>query len=154
MDELAERVGSGRERVDLLLIGRRELRTNNSWMHNVPALVAGRERCVLLRPSRGRGSAPASPTATLAVLESRVHNAAACRCTSPTRCAPASSACRTAGATRRARRGRRVAGSHPGVSVNDWTDDQLVESVVGQSMLNGVPVRLRAMAPNERADAA
>src|SRR5262249_23757515 len=33
--------------LDLLLIGRRELRTNNSWMHNVPALVSGRDRCVL-----------------------------------------------------------------------------------------------------------
>ena len=29
---------------------------------------------------------------------------------------------------------------------NDWTDDQLVESVVGQSVLNGVPVRLRSVA--------
>jgi hypothetical protein len=36
------------------------------------------------------------------------------------------------------------------VSVNDWTDDQLVESVVGQSVLNGVPVRLRALSPDER----
>ena len=36
-----------------------------------------------------------------------------------------------------------VAGAHAGVSANDWTDDQLVERVVGQSVLNGVPVRLR-----------
>src|SRR6185369_11995741 len=33
---------------ELVLIGRRDPRTNNSWMHNVPAMVAGRERCVLL----------------------------------------------------------------------------------------------------------
>ena len=38
---------------------------------------------------------------------------------------------------------QRVAGSRPGVSANDWTDDQLVEGLVGQSILNGVPVRLR-----------
>jgi hypothetical protein len=37
---------------------------------------------------------------------------------------------------------QRTAGAHPGVSANDWTDDELVESVVGQSILNGVPVRL------------
>jgi anaerobic selenocysteine-containing dehydrogenase len=37
---------------------------------------------------------------------------------------------------------QKVAGSHPGVSANDWTDDSVVESVVGQSILNGVPVRL------------
>jgi anaerobic selenocysteine-containing dehydrogenase len=39
---------------------------------------------------------------------------------------------------------QRVAGARPGVSINDWTDDQFVEAVVGQSVLNGVPVRLRA----------
>ena len=35
---------------------------------------------------------------------------------------------------------------HAGVSVNDWTDDQDVEALVGQSILNGVPVRLRPAA--------
>jgi hypothetical protein len=30
------------------------------------------------------------------------------------------------------------------VSANDWTDEGAVEGVVGQSILNGVPVRLRA----------
>jgi hypothetical protein len=28
------------------------------------------------------------------------------------------------------------------VSVNDWTDANVVESIVGQSILNGVPVTL------------
>jgi len=42
-----------------------------------------------------------------------------------------------------------VAGRHPGVSANDWTDDQQVEAIVGQSILNGVPVRLRALASSE-----
>ena len=32
----------------LLLIGRRQLRSNNSWMHNAPTLVKGPERCTLL----------------------------------------------------------------------------------------------------------
>jgi hypothetical protein len=31
------------------------------------------------------------------------------------------------------------------VSANDGTDDQLVESFVGQSVLNGVPVTLRRL---------
>src|ERR671921_1312439 len=31
----------------MLLIGRRQLRSNNSWMHNLPALVKGKERCTL-----------------------------------------------------------------------------------------------------------
>jgi anaerobic selenocysteine-containing dehydrogenase len=33
---------------DLVLISRRDLRSNNSWMHNVPVLVKGRNRCTLL----------------------------------------------------------------------------------------------------------
>ena len=41
---------------------------------------------------------------------------------------------------------QKVAGAHPGVSANDWTDSTVVESVVGQSVLNGVPVRLRPLA--------
>jgi anaerobic selenocysteine-containing dehydrogenase len=31
----------------LVLVGRRDLRSNNSWMHNVPGLVSGRPRCTL-----------------------------------------------------------------------------------------------------------
>jgi len=31
-----------------LLIGRRQLRSNNSWMHNIDVLMRGRERCTLL----------------------------------------------------------------------------------------------------------
>ena len=41
---LAER----RNTKGLVLIGRRQLRSNNSWMHNVSILVKGRPRCTLL----------------------------------------------------------------------------------------------------------
>jgi hypothetical protein len=30
------------------MCGRRHLRSNNSWMHNVPVLVKGKDRCTLL----------------------------------------------------------------------------------------------------------
>jgi anaerobic selenocysteine-containing dehydrogenase len=40
---LAEPVDGG-----LTLIGRRELRSNNSWMHNLPTLVRGKARCTAL----------------------------------------------------------------------------------------------------------
>ncbi|MBJ8343534.1 molybdopterin oxidoreductase family protein [Antrihabitans sp. YC2-6] len=33
---------------DLKLIGRRHLRSNNSWLHNIPAMVKGRDRCTAL----------------------------------------------------------------------------------------------------------
>src|SRR5262249_14379783 len=31
-----------------LLVGRRQLRSNNSWLHNLPKLTAGRNECTLL----------------------------------------------------------------------------------------------------------
>ena len=37
-----------REPDDLVLVSRRHLRSNNSWLHNVPALMKGRDRCTLL----------------------------------------------------------------------------------------------------------
>ncbi|MGP4001500.1 molybdopterin-dependent oxidoreductase [Streptomyces sp. 8N706] len=41
-------LGALAERPDgLVLVGRRHLRSNNSWMHNVPALTGGSNRCTL-----------------------------------------------------------------------------------------------------------
>ncbi len=36
-----------RDRPALVLVGRRDLRSNNSWMHNLPVLVKGKARCTL-----------------------------------------------------------------------------------------------------------
>jgi anaerobic selenocysteine-containing dehydrogenase len=33
---------------ELVLIGRRQVRSNNSWMHNVPTMIRGSNRCTLL----------------------------------------------------------------------------------------------------------
>jgi anaerobic selenocysteine-containing dehydrogenase len=43
--ESLARNGDGPE---MMLIGRRDLRSNNSWMHNLPLLVSGPARCTLL----------------------------------------------------------------------------------------------------------
>ncbi len=44
---LAGYAGDAPSNGDLVLIGRRQLRSNNSWMHNLPALVKGKDRCTL-----------------------------------------------------------------------------------------------------------
>jgi len=46
LPRLAERLDRPDE--DLVLISRRHLRSNNSWMHNVKVLVKGKDRCTLL----------------------------------------------------------------------------------------------------------
>ena len=38
----------GKANGKMLLIGRRDLRSNNSWMHNLHVLTKGKERCTLL----------------------------------------------------------------------------------------------------------
>jgi len=43
---LREALGARRDGIQL--IGRRELRSKNSWLHNVAALIKGPERCTLL----------------------------------------------------------------------------------------------------------
>lgn len=44
------------EKPAFLLVGRRHLRSNNSWMHNLPRLSAGRPRCTLeIHPDDARG---------------------------------------------------------------------------------------------------
>jgi len=46
LDRLHARLG--RAEPPLVLVSRRHVRSNNSWMHNVPSLVRGRDRCTLL----------------------------------------------------------------------------------------------------------
>jgi anaerobic selenocysteine-containing dehydrogenase len=138
--------------LDLLLIGRRELRTNNSWMHNVPALVAGRDRCVLYvhpQDAQRAGLRDSEP----AVLESRVHSGVV-----PVRVTdevmPGVVSLPHGWGHAASGPWQSVASAHPGVSANDFTDDQRVESFVGQSILNGVPVRVRRVEQPAAYDAA
>jgi anaerobic selenocysteine-containing dehydrogenase len=124
----------------LLLVGRRELRTNNSWMHNVPALVSGKERCVLLvHPDDARRAGLRD--GDTAVLESRVYRGEV-----PVRVSdemrPGVVSLPHGWGHAAAARWLRTAGVRPGVSFNDWSDDAETEAIVGQSILNGVPVWL------------
>jgi anaerobic selenocysteine-containing dehydrogenase len=144
MDKLAGELEGARTNGELLLIGRRELRSNNSWMHNVAALTSGRERCVLyVNPvdAQRAGLRDSEP----AELESAVHTG-----TVPVRVTdevmPGVVSLPHGWGHKASAPWQKVAGNNPGVSANDFTDDQRVEGVVGQSILNGVPVKLRPAA--------
>jgi anaerobic selenocysteine-containing dehydrogenase len=137
--ELAKNGSSGRE--GLLLIGRRDLRSSNSWMHNVEALVSGHQRCELLVHPSDAERAGVRDGET-AILKSRVYCGPV-----PIRVSdeimqgvvslPHGWGHKDVG------RWQKVASAHAGVSMNDWTDDNDVEAVVGQSILNGIPVQLQ-----------
>jgi anaerobic selenocysteine-containing dehydrogenase len=49
LPRLAERLhGAGTARDGMVLVSRRHLRSKNTWLHNVPVLVTGKDRCTLI----------------------------------------------------------------------------------------------------------
>jgi anaerobic selenocysteine-containing dehydrogenase len=127
----------------LLLIGRRTLRSNNSWMHNCERLVSGRERCVLLMhpdDARQRGLA----TGQRAVLKSRAGRIEVSLDVSDEVMPGVVSLPHGWGHDRPGTQ-LRVAALHPGVSMNDAVDDACVDALSGTSILNGLPVSVEAI---------
>ena len=123
-----------------LLIGRRHLRSNNSWMHNLPALAGGTNRCTLqIHPD----DAAALGITDLAVvtgpagkLEVPVEITDAIR---PGVVSLPHGWGHTEPGTRMA-----VAATQPGVNVNALLDSSLLEPLSGTAVLSGVPVELAA----------
>ena len=138
-------LGTRPEPGELLLVGRREVRTGNSWLHNLPSLVSGKERCVLfVHPDDAK--AAGLRDGDEAWMTSEVHSGPI-----PIQlhddirpgvvCLP------HGWGHAEVLPWQGTAGSHAGTSMNDWTNDAEVEAVVGQSILTGIPVRL---SPDER----
>jgi len=125
----------------LTLIGRRDLRTNNSWMHNSRRLVKGPARCTLLMhpqdaTRRGIGDG------ALVEVRSRVGAlTVAVQLTEDVMPGVVSLPHGWGHDRPGVRLG--VAAAHPGVSVNDLTDEQSVDALCGNAALNGVPVLVR-----------
>ena len=123
-----------------LLIGRRHLRSNNSWMHNLPALSGGSNRCTLqIHPDdaadlgltdiaiiKGPGGELLAPIEVTDVMRRGVvslphgwgHN--------------------------RGGTGQQLASSHPGVNVNQLNDGTHLDRLSGTAVLNGIPVEISA----------
>jgi anaerobic selenocysteine-containing dehydrogenase len=132
----------GMDGFDLLLIGRRQLRSNNSWMHNYPRLMKGRDRCTLLlhpADAAARGIAPGSPVR----IASRAGSVEVPAEVSEEMMPGVVSLPHGFGHGR-AGIGQAVAAAHPGASANDVTDDRLLDTLTGNAALNGVPVRVEA----------
>ncbi|MEU6369725.1 molybdopterin oxidoreductase family protein [Streptomyces sp. NPDC046931] len=130
----------GERAAGLVLVGRRHLRSNNSWLHNVPALTGGSNRCTLhVHPEdaerlglvdgafvrvKGAGGAVTAPVEVTDTVRRGVvslphgwgHD----------------------------RPGTRMshAALDPGVNVNQLLDGSLLDPLSGNAVLNGVPVEL------------
>lgn len=124
----------------LVLIGRRSLRSNNSWMHNSARLVKGPLRCTL-RVHPTDAAARGLRTGDVA----RVHNAVGAL-EAPVEISdevmpgvvslPHGWGHDAPGAR------LSVAATRPGVNVNRVVDDRVIDPVSGTGVLNGVPVEV------------
>ncbi len=125
-----------------LLIGRRHLRDNNSWMHNSEKLMKGHNRCtIMMHPSDATkikisandvvkvtsrvGSVDIPVDVTSAIMPGVVS-------------IPHGYGHRLPGVL------LEVAGRYAGVSMNDLTDDQDVDAVTGNAVLNGIRVKIES----------
>jgi hypothetical protein len=138
----------------LVLINRRQLRDNNSWLHNVPKLVSGPRRCTLLvNPADAAGLGLA--TGDLARVRSRVGEVVVPVEISDTVMRGVVCLPHGYGHGREGVR-QRVAVAHAGESVNDLTDDQAVDTLSGNAAFSGLPVQIErwvAPGPGDAADA-
>ena len=128
---------------EMVLIGRRHLRSNNSWMHNVPTMVGGSNQCTLLvhpddarRLGLGEGAS--------ACVRSRVGEVEAPVVISDEVMPGVVSLPHGWGHDAPGVR-MRVASANAGVSVNDLTDEQVVDPISGNAALNAVPVTVVAV---------
>jgi anaerobic selenocysteine-containing dehydrogenase len=128
----------------LLLIGRRDLRSNNSWLHNAPTLMAGRERCTLLvhpedAAARGlRGGAKARVRGANGVIEAAVEISD--EVARGVVCLPHGFGHDQAGVR------LRVASQRPGVNFNALPSPHVLDVPSGTSAVNGVPVEVERIA--------
>ena len=127
----------------MTLIGRRQLRSNNSWMHNVGHLVRGRDRCTaqihpddvrrlgleedgLVRIASRQGTIEVPVEMTDGIMPGVVsvphgwgHDDPESRLS--------------------------VAAAHPGANSNLLADDLAVDELSGNAVLNGIPVEVTAV---------
>lgn len=129
----------------VLLIGRRDARTCNSWMHNSRRLVKGPRRCTAqLHPE----------TAALAGIAAGQTMRVSSRAGSielpaeiTTDLAPGVVSIPHGWGHDRPGVRLPVASAHAGVSANDLTDELLLDVLSGNAALNGVPVQIAAVPP-------
>jgi anaerobic selenocysteine-containing dehydrogenase len=127
---------------EFVVVGRRHLRSNNSWMHNVPSLVKGRELCTLVvnRADAERLGLVAGGRAEVTSRVGRVELTVEVS----DDIAPGVVSIPHGWGHDRPGAELSVARRHAGVNSNLLTDDLRVDPLSGTAVLNGVPVRVAA----------
>lgn len=124
----------------LLLIGRRHVRSNNSWLHNSHRLVKGKNRCTLIIHPEDANHASIKD-GDLVSVNSRVGHIQIEAEISEDIMQGVVSIPHGWGHKREGVN-LSIASKRPGVSINDITDDRFVDKLSGTSVLNGIPVQV------------
>ena len=133
----------------LVVIGRRHLRSNNSWMHNLPTLARGKPRCTALvhpQDAAARGLRDGARGRLRRVMTDAAPGASAPELLVDIEVSdevmpgvislPHGWGHDLPGAR------LSVAAAHPGVNLNALLDDQVRDPLSGNAVLSGVPVDL------------
>jgi anaerobic selenocysteine-containing dehydrogenase len=142
-DDLPRLRAALRERpAAIVLVGRRHLRSNNSWMHNVPALTGGTNRCTLHIHPEDAARLGLADGAAVRVKGAGGEVVAPAEVTDAVRRGVVS----LPHGWGHDRPGTRMshAALDPGVNVNQLLDGSLLDPLSGTAVLNGVPVELAA----------
>jgi len=138
--ELLDRARNG----GMVLIGRRQLRSNNSWMHNLLPLVKGKDRCTAwINPADAErigviDGAPVSVRSRTGAVEISVE-------VTPDIMPGVVSIPHGWGHDGDGLR-LAVAEAHAGVNSNILADETLVDPISGNAVFNGIPVEVAAVA--------
>lgn len=126
----------------LLLIGRRQLRSNNSWLHNSERMVKGKQRCtILMHPDDAADRDLLSGQNVL--VRSRVGEIVLPVEVTEEMMRGVVSIPHGWGHDRSGNQ-LEVAQQHAGASINDLTDSQAIDALCGTAAFNGTPVTVVA----------
>jgi anaerobic selenocysteine-containing dehydrogenase len=129
----------------LVLIGRRQLRSNNSWMHNLPLLVSGPHACTLLMHPDDASRAGVADGDT-ARVSSRAGEIELPVEVTDTMMAGVVSIPHGWGHDEPGA-ALSVAAAHAGTNSNIVADELLVDAPSGNAVLNGIPVQVTRSRP-------
>ncbi|WP_149823310.1 molybdopterin oxidoreductase family protein [Streptomyces tailanensis] len=141
VDDLPRLRAALRERpAGLVLIGRRHLRSNNSWLHNIPALTGGTNRCTLHIHPEDADRLGLADGDTVRIKGAGGEVTAPVEVTDGVRTGVVS----LPHGWGHDRPGTRMshAALDPGVNVNQLLDGSLLDPLSGNAVLNGVPVEV------------
>ncbi|MFD9794715.1 molybdopterin oxidoreductase family protein [Streptomyces sp. NPDC059070] len=127
----------------LVLVGRRHLRSNNSWLHNIPSLTGGSNRCTLHVHPEDAARLGLRDGDPVRVKADGGEVAAPVEITDAVRTGVVS----LPHGWGHDRPGTRlgVAAGRPGVNVNQLLDGSRLDPLSGTAVLNGFPVELIAL---------